>query len=143
MTRPLTNATSQSAWVMPVAKKLLVAKMVHAVAKLKRTPTVPTLVTNVSKLNAEPTITVQRPKNFVTTTPTLVTEFNVHHKITVVKTMVIKNVKPTNVKRLTASPTPIAVTKVSALPTNASLLTARPMVTVSLDQFAEIKLVSL
>merc|ERR1711893_207289 len=108
----------------------------------KRTPTVPTLVTNVSRLNAEPMIIVQRPKNFVTTTPTLVTEFNVHHKITVVKTMVTKNVKPTNVKRLTASLTPIAVTKVSALPTNASLLTARPMVTVSLDQFAEIKLVS-
>ena len=143
MTRPPTNVTSQSAWVMPVAKKLLVAKMVHAVAKPKRTPTGPTLVTNVSKLNAEPTITVQRPKNFVTTTPTHVTKFNVHHKITVIKRMVIKDVKPTNVKRSTASPMPIAVKKVSALPTNASLLTARPMVTVSLDQSAEIKHVSL
>merc|ERR1712003_123707 len=63
VTRPLTSVTNQSAWDMPVAKP-------------KRTQMVPTLVTNVSRLNAEPTITVQKQKNFVTMKPTNVTMFN-------------------------------------------------------------------
>ena len=35
VTRPATSATNQSVWDTPVAKKLLVAKMVPAVAKPK------------------------------------------------------------------------------------------------------------
>merc|ERR1712003_592488 len=67
VTRPPTSAANQSAWDMPVAKKLQVAKMVPAVVKPKRTLMVPTLVTNVSRLNVEPMITVRKQKNFVTT----------------------------------------------------------------------------
>jgi len=141
-TRPPTSVTNQSAWDTPVAKKLLVAKMVPAVAKPKRTLMVPTLVTNVSRLNAEPTITVQKQKNFVTTKPTNVTKLTAHHTPTVIKRMVTKNVLPTTVKRLVASPMHIAVPWLSVKPINASMFNVRPTVIVHLDQFVEIKNVS-
>merc|ERR1712227_849598 len=136
------KATNESAWDTPVAKKLLVAKMVPAVAKPKRTLMVPTLVTNESRLNAEPTITVQKQKNFVTTKPTNVTKLTAHHTPTVIKRMVTKNVLPTTVKRLVASPMHIAVPWLSAKPINASMFNVRPTVIVHLDQFVEIKNVS-
>merc|ERR1712176_827531 len=136
VTRPPTSATNQSAW------ELLVAKMVHAVAKPKRTQMVPTLVTNVSRLNAEPTITVQKQKNFVTMKPTNVTKLTAHHTLTVIKRMVTKNVLPTTVKRLVVSPMHIAVPWLSVKPINVSMFNARPTVIVHLDQFVEIKNVS-
>ena len=142
VTRPPTNATNQSVWDTPVAKTLLVAKMVPAVAKLKRTLTVPTLVTNVSRLNAEPTITVQKQKNFVTMKPTNVTKLTAHHTLTVIKRMVTKNVLPTTVKRLVASPMHIVVPWLFVKPINVSMFNARPTVIVHLDQFVEIKNVS-
>merc|ERR1712176_1476064 len=142
VTRPPTSATNQSAWDTPVAKKLLDAKMVHAVAKPKRTQMVPTLVTNVSRLNAEPTITVQKQKNFVTMKPTNVTKLIAHHTLTVIKRMVTKNVLPTTVKRLVASLMHIVVPWLSVKPINVSMFNARPTVIVHLDQFVEIKNVS-
>ena len=141
-TRPLMSVTNQSAWDTLVVKKLLVAKMVPAVAKPKRTLMVPTLVTNVSRLNAEPTNTVQKQKNFVTTKPTNVTKLIAHHTLTVTKRMVTKNVLPTTVKKLIASPMHIAVPWLSVKPINASTFNARPTVIVHLDQFVEIKNVS-
>merc|ERR1712176_1678804 len=128
VTRPPTSATNQSAWDMPVAKKLLVAKMVPAVVKLKRTQMVPTLVTNVSRLNVEPTITVQKQKNFVTMKPTNVTKLIAHHTLTVIKRMVTKNVLPTTVKRLVASLMRTAVPWLSVKPINVSMFNARPTV---------------
>lgn len=124
---------------MPVAKKLPAAKMVHAVAKPKRTPMVPTLVTSVSRLDVEPTIIVQKPKNFVTTKQTNATELTVLHILIVTKRMVSKNVKLTNVSKLIVTPTNTVVTWASAKQTHAQLSNARPMVTVPLHQSVETK----
>ena len=140
--RSKTSVTNQSVWDTLVVKKLLVAKMVPAVAKPKRTLMVPTLETNVSRLNVEPTNTVQKQKNFVTTKPTNVTKLIAHHTLTVTKRMVTKNVLPTTVKKLIASPMHIAVPWLSVKPINASTFNARPTVIVHLDQFVEIKNVS-
>jgi len=123
---------------MLVAKKLLVAKTVPAVVNSKRMLMVPTLVTNVSKLNAEPTITVQKQKNFATMKPTNVKELIAHHMIIVIKRMVTKNVLRTNASKLVALPMHIAVLWLSAKQTNASMFNARPMVTVHLDQSVKI-----
>ena len=103
---------------------------------------IPKLVTNVSRLNAEPTNTVQKQKNFVTTKPTNVTKLIAHHTLIVIKLMVTKNVLPTTVKKLIASPMHIAVPWLSVKPINASTFNARPTVIVHLDQFVEIKNVS-
>jgi len=137
-TKPPMSATNQSAWDMLVAKKLLVAKTVPAVVNSKRMLMVPTLVTNVSKLNAEPTITVQKQKNFATMKPTNVKELIAHHMIIVIKRMVTKNVLRTNASKLVALPMHIAVLWLSAKQTNASMFNARPMVTVHLDQSVKI-----
>ena len=116
--------------------------MVHADVKPKRTQTVPTLVTNASKSNAEPTTIVQKPKNFVTMKLMNVTRLTVQHMTTAIKTMVTKNVKPTSASRLIASPMHIAAPWVSVSQTHVTLFNARPTVTVPLDPFVEIKTVS-
>merc|ERR1712117_521794 len=89
-----------------------------------------------------PKNTVQKQKNFVTTKPTNVTKLIAHHTLTVTKRMVIKNVLPTTVKKLIASPMHIAVPWLSVKPINASMFYARPTVIVHLGQFVEIKNVS-
>jgi len=95
------SVTNQNVWDMPVAKKLLVAKMVNANAKPKRIQMVLMLVINALNMNAESMITVQKQKNFVTLTLTHVTKSIVQHMITVTRKMVTKNVLQTFVKRLT------------------------------------------
>lgn len=140
--KPPIHATNQSAWDMPAVKKLLVAKMVPAVANSKQTKMVPTLVTNVSRSNAEPTITVQKQKNSVIMKPTNVKRLIAHLILTVIKRMVIKNVLPTSVKRLVASPIHIAATWLSVKLTNVSLFNARPTAIAHLVQSVETKNVS-
>jgi hypothetical protein len=94
-----THVTNQSVRVMPHANWLLVVKLAIADVNSKRMMMVPMLVTNVSKLNAEPMTIVQKLKNFVTMKLTRVREFNVLLMSIVTKRMAIKNVSPTNVKR--------------------------------------------